>query len=604
MQPVADCDLRQYLDSMEGNPDRMASLRYFYGCLAGAVHYLHASDIRHRDLKSKNILVKEGRVFITDFGTSYSRTSTKRSTTNDRNVPQTPEYMAPEIARREPRNRSSDMWSLGVVFLEISTVLLGSSLRKLKIHIEGSSRTRRREPYIWANISAAYEWMEILRTEKGGSDQDNETLTWTKGLLHLRPLSRLKSAGLMRGIAESISFNSFCCVECWPDYERRSFMYPDLDSSNGSNYQRPHQINTERVHEQVTALFESTIAEDTVDMKPEKQKTIEDWIFSVYSDGDARQARSTSPDNYRSSTDSGFNFKIDQDSTQMGPTPPSSIHPDREDEEVHTDISDDSFKSINTTTHPDNAEAGPFQKDASLSQSPRSRFREDVRWDGFNSGDSISQLGHNVWVDSTDATPGNPEPAAFQPCIATLNDHDEWAGEELSHHFPESSIPGAWVDDSRSSRASLIHLERTLSGTHVGPHEIIPKPDEDLLVEGSVEDPPFIPPPRANFETVLELSDDLGTHLVPLKGLTTGQGSASLFCQESPWPRKIRWISMCRRGLEGVPCHAEVMGQQASIKMSPLSFRQESPFLWKINWVSVRRRRLKSSSCHGEVVDQ
>ncbi|KAF2100623.1 kinase-like protein, partial [Rhizodiscina lignyota] len=116
MEPVADCNLLEYIAN-PGVPDLLA-LRYSYGCLAGAVNYLHSQRIRHRDIATRNILVKDGRVFLSDFGNAYIWTGSKRSTTNDR-LPVSEEYMAPEVAKREPRNRASDMWSLGVVFLEV-----------------------------------------------------------------------------------------------------------------------------------------------------------------------------------------------------------------------------------------------------------------------------------------------------------------------------------------------------------------------------------------------------------------------------------------------------------------------------------------------------
>ncbi|PLB50015.1 kinase-like protein, partial [Aspergillus steynii IBT 23096] len=123
MQPVADYDLEKLLRNLGRDATGAECLRPFYGCLAGAIQYLHENKIRHRDLKSRNILIKDGRAFVADFGTAYSWKGSKHSITNHRDVPYTAEYIAPEIALHKSRSTASDMWSLGVVFMEISTVL-------------------------------------------------------------------------------------------------------------------------------------------------------------------------------------------------------------------------------------------------------------------------------------------------------------------------------------------------------------------------------------------------------------------------------------------------------------------------------------------------
>ncbi|KAF2257629.1 kinase-like protein, partial [Lojkania enalia] len=122
MNPVADCNLYDFLRRPEGlNSRDRHDIRRFFGCLAGAVHYLHECKIRHRDLSSRNILVYQGEIFISDLGSAYNWAGNQASVTQDRNVPASLDYMAPEVARRWPRSSSSDMWSLGIVFLEMAT---------------------------------------------------------------------------------------------------------------------------------------------------------------------------------------------------------------------------------------------------------------------------------------------------------------------------------------------------------------------------------------------------------------------------------------------------------------------------------------------------
>jgi serine/threonine protein kinase len=103
-----------------------------YGCLANAVKYLHENDIRHKDLKPRNILLdRNGGLFVTDFG--ISRDTTDASTSITAGIERgTYKYCAPEVAKYEPRGRAADIYSLGCVFLEINTVYRGISLMEFE----------------------------------------------------------------------------------------------------------------------------------------------------------------------------------------------------------------------------------------------------------------------------------------------------------------------------------------------------------------------------------------------------------------------------------------------------------------------------------------
>ena len=70
------------------------------------------------------MLVYKGTVLLTDFGIGRDWTKAGHETTTGR-TPMTPKYYAPEVSDWYPRNSSSDIWSLGYIFLEIFTVILG-----------------------------------------------------------------------------------------------------------------------------------------------------------------------------------------------------------------------------------------------------------------------------------------------------------------------------------------------------------------------------------------------------------------------------------------------------------------------------------------------
>lgn len=78
---------------------------------------IHKRRQIHRDIKSDNILINlRGDIKISDFG--YALQFTKDKTTSKDKVG-TPAWMAPEIIKGEDHNESADVWSLGIVLVEL-----------------------------------------------------------------------------------------------------------------------------------------------------------------------------------------------------------------------------------------------------------------------------------------------------------------------------------------------------------------------------------------------------------------------------------------------------------------------------------------------------
>ena len=126
--------ISEYLADREIIWETKEALKYLetlYGCLANALYYLHKNDIRHKDLKPRNILLTARGPYIADFGQGRDLSELTGSTTDgiDRG---TYNYCAPEVAQYKPRGRPSDIYSMGCVFLEISTILHGRTLESFR----------------------------------------------------------------------------------------------------------------------------------------------------------------------------------------------------------------------------------------------------------------------------------------------------------------------------------------------------------------------------------------------------------------------------------------------------------------------------------------
>lgn len=156
--PAAECDLREYFQHNHGPLEALGSNSSDHGKLdhvdtmrwiseqilrlVAAVKFFHVGNrsslqareefARHGDLKPENILWfktkndEKGILVIGDLGITDVRGLHSRSNVPNENLHTTPSYRAPECDMLDGTiSRAYDIWSLGCVFLEIISWILG-----------------------------------------------------------------------------------------------------------------------------------------------------------------------------------------------------------------------------------------------------------------------------------------------------------------------------------------------------------------------------------------------------------------------------------------------------------------------------------------------
>ena len=97
-----------------------SKILHWFVQIALGVHYMHTNNVLHRDLKTQNIFMTgNGRLVLGDLGISKVLEGTMDFA---KTCIGTPYYMSPEIFKNKPYSYKSDVWALGCVLYEMTTL--------------------------------------------------------------------------------------------------------------------------------------------------------------------------------------------------------------------------------------------------------------------------------------------------------------------------------------------------------------------------------------------------------------------------------------------------------------------------------------------------
>lgn len=140
MQPVGDGDLKTFLEDRAIRCEEWAKkVEKWFMCLASALAYMHSQHVHHEDIKPNNIIHRRGTIFFTDFSSSRRLNAGDQTSTTSEALA-TRLFAAPEAFRNEDgeilaHGSKTDVFSLGLVFVELLVFLTGTQIDSFRKHV-------------------------------------------------------------------------------------------------------------------------------------------------------------------------------------------------------------------------------------------------------------------------------------------------------------------------------------------------------------------------------------------------------------------------------------------------------------------------------------
>jgi serine/threonine protein kinase len=149
MFPVGDADLGHFLyeQCQPASEQQKLWIRSWFRCLASALAYMHAQGIYHEDIKPANIVHRGDTIFFTDFSSSRWL-ETSQDTSTESSAKASHLFAAPEAISDNGKvlryGSKSDIFSLGLVYVEMLVILMGSNVYAMRDFVFRDSTQEKR----------------------------------------------------------------------------------------------------------------------------------------------------------------------------------------------------------------------------------------------------------------------------------------------------------------------------------------------------------------------------------------------------------------------------------------------------------------------------
>lgn len=233
LYPVAMWNLDEFMDEMLDstsdinhevlttgtwrNRSTVKAMQSFFGCLSHALSFIHNANIKHLDIKPKNLLIRARgapgayKIYIADFGIARAY-KTANDAETDSPVSFTRTHAAPEVIIQDTRGFSADIFSLGCVFLEMMATLLSTPSNDERQKLVELRTLPGKDSSYQANLDSILIWFSETFTSEGESDRPSLV---PKDLNHLVPCMLYRTPSLRPSATELKShLVNLCCSAC------------------------------------------------------------------------------------------------------------------------------------------------------------------------------------------------------------------------------------------------------------------------------------------------------------------------------------------------------------------------------------------------------
>ncbi|KAK5675623.1 hypothetical protein LTS10_011723 [Elasticomyces elasticus] len=157
MLPVADANLQHFLERSNFDKNELPTLDQWFGCLASALSYAHGQNVKHGSIKPANILIKDNRVYLADFGSALATYDPQSIKSPAQSRAGSAIYWAPERGPETGRGIQADIFALGCVFSEMLTF---RERRTLEEYREARKKGTGEEVHAFrANLPEVWSWL-------------------------------------------------------------------------------------------------------------------------------------------------------------------------------------------------------------------------------------------------------------------------------------------------------------------------------------------------------------------------------------------------------------------------------------------------------------